>query len=164
MLTIDSHLIFHLMDLLPEFKMAPCHFIFNIIEDEYLNQNRSEVYNCLKEISELGFDLCITLASKNIPYESIINFANYILLDQDVIHTLKKNKGNMILTTFFNNMISQKKVLIASHVPDWSTYETLICKKVSIFNGRFLENQSQDTLEINRRILTKMKEIYKKYY
>ena len=164
MLTIDSHLIFHLMDLLPEFKMAPCHFIFNIIEDEYLNQNRSEVYNCLKEISELGFDLCITLASKNIPYESIINFADYILLDQDVIHTLKKNKGNMILTTFFNNMISQKKVLIASHVPDWSTYETLICKKVSIFNGRFLENQSQDTLEINRRILTKMKEIYKKYY
>jgi len=164
MITISSHMIPTLMELLPEFKMAPCHFILNIVEDEYLNKNRDQFSNYLKEIVDLGFDLCICMAKDSIPYNSIINFAHYILINQDIIHSLKKTQGNMTLTTFFNNMIDKKKILIASQVPDWAAFETLICKKVSIFNGRFLEQQSQQNLEINRRVLNKMKEIYKKYY
>lgn len=140
-------------------------FIFNINDQEIKLQIDDEYIKSLRTMKELGNRLCLEVTSTENTKNSILNLIDYAIINGDYIKDNIKNKKTYFLQSNLISDLSNRKIsLLGDNINDQSTLETFVSNKIHIIAGKCLENESKITSTLSKKVASRVKAIYDKYY
>lgn len=133
------------------------------INDSMMNQDN--FIESLSKIKEPNIKFRLELDVLTMPSKEIMNIINSVSFSNTFVRNITEdNKNHILFSNMLLSFLSSKKTLLAYDMIDWLTIETLICNNVLLFSGDVFETKNSINPLISKRITSKLKEIYTKYY
>lgn len=133
------------------------------INDAIANQSNFLDTIRLFEASNIHFGL--ELVDISILHEFDVSVFKHISFSYTFFKdTFSHNKNKIIMKNAIMSFYKQKKYVTIYEIVDWASMETLICNHVFLFSGKILDLKDEINPIVSKRLSSKVRELYSKYY
>lgn len=118
---------------------------------------------CVKKVDNLRFRIQIT--DTEFSCDQFIDRIQSFEIAADYFDTvIRDSQRHFLLSNLLTYLTQEGKPVVVTHVNDWTTYETLLCHRISYCSGKVFETENMVNPPVSKRISSRVKELYAKYY
>lgn len=127
--------------------------------------NQSNFLDTIKLFEASNIHFGLELVDINILHEFDISIFKHISFSYTFFKdNFSHNKNKIIMKNAIMSFYKQKKFITIYEIVDWASMETLICNHVFLFSGKILDLKDEINPIVSKRLSSKVRELYSKYY